>query len=204
MYLQLAENENSPTAFARKEATRSNQIPDNPYIFIPDFTGESDGFFVREDYFDFMPDAEYKALMVQLAPYQPQVQKYGMSERQFMSDRASRKKRREEKKLAKVDKKKAKNELIKARAEGRAKGDSPLKSITGAISNIFGKKDSGASPGELPPEEDDKDKEKDEKKWYQNPVVWILGGVAVVATVAVVAKKRRRTGMSRRRRRSRR
>jgi hypothetical protein len=62
-YLQLAEN----NYFMLAENPKEN------YIFIPaGYAGASKDMHVREDYFDNLSDAEYIAMMRELAPYQSQ------------------------------------------------------------------------------------------------------------------------------------
>lgn len=101
MYLQLAENENAP-------ATRK-KVVENPYIYLPpavDRAGNKvPGMYVREDYFDDLPQADWTKLMKQLKPYQPQ----GMSENE-LADRASRKAKRAQRKADRQAKKKKKQE----------------------------------------------------------------------------------------------
>jgi hypothetical protein len=62
-YLQLAEMDYSMLA----------ENPKENYIFIPaGYAGASKDMHVREDYFDNLSDAEYMAMMRELAPYQNQ------------------------------------------------------------------------------------------------------------------------------------
>lgn len=145
MYLQLSENGN---ANSRQGNVKDNA---NPYVFVPDITGNSRGFYVREDNFDDLDDKDWNALMVQIAPYQPQVQNGGMSEDYFLSNRASRKAKREQKTKDKQEKRQAKNAIKKAKAVSIERGDRKdmLNNLVGGLTNIFGKKDSTATaPGD--------------------------------------------------------
>jgi hypothetical protein len=184
MYLQLAEGGDDSTE-------------SNPYIFVPaGLYGMPKSVYIREDYFDYLPNIEFNEMMRQLAPYQPEVQQ-GMSERGFLHDRASRKARREEKKKLKNEKKAAKNELIKARAvaktEGR--GGDVLKSVVSGLSNIFGKGDSSGTTDVAPPPSppgggggggDDDD---EPTPFYKNP--WVIGGAALLTGGIIYAVTRK-------------
>lgn len=67
MYLQLADNRKSWYDYSQSLAETN---PEELYIYVPhDASGET-GVYVREDYFDNLPDAEWQATMEQLAPYQ--------------------------------------------------------------------------------------------------------------------------------------
>lgn len=171
MYLQLAEKEYIPPSVYMAQGQRSaftyvkryrrkgSVVPghyralseeesDNPYVVLPAHVSPTGATLaVREDYFDDLDDNEWRGLMFQLLPYQPQV-KQGMSEGMFLAAKADRKKRREdrkkqkeEKKKLKLDKKAAKNEIKKARAQAKREGRGAdiLGSVIDGISNIFGK-----------------------------------------------------------------
>lgn len=205
MMLQLAE----PYSQTRYSAGRASPPPrkrlksttddEPPYIYIPNFQGGA-GYYVREDYFDFLSPDEWRTLMAQLAPYQPAVQA-GMSEpANFLADRASRKKKREEKQQGKTDKNarknkrnEAKNKLIEARAKAKAegKGGDILGSITSGLTSIFGggaaggagvAPDAGGGGGGAPPPDE-------EEKWYQKPIVWVGGALGVGAIIYFATRK---------------
>jgi hypothetical protein len=155
MHLQLAEGKRKFRygGFAERKhkfnRINSELLDDaNPFIYVPDPSGQSRGVFVREDHFDSLTPFEWRQLMVQLAPHQPEVEDGTMSEGNFMNDRASRKARREERKQNRTEKKElknkkreAKNEILKARAvakkEGR--GADVLGSVIDGVKSIFGK-----------------------------------------------------------------
>lgn len=186
MYLQLAESGNTPAT--RKVSRYSPSDNDNPYIFVPNATGG--GTFVREDLFDDLSDFEWRSLMAQLAPYQPDVQQ-GMSESSFMGDRASRKKRREDRARKKTEKdvqRKVKRELknkmkearIQAKKEGR--GANILGSVMDTIGGFFG---GGQAPpdtyapdaGAGPPDDEETE------PFYKNPIVIALGVTALAGGI---------------------
>lgn len=186
MYLQLAEN--STPALQPGE-------PSNPYIFIPDVTGQSAGLQVREDYFDVLTDAEFKAMMKVLAPLQPEVG-VTLTEGQFLASRGKRRQRREAKKQAKVEKKEKKQEIKQANKDRRAKTIANLvQTVGGVASNIFGKKapdltTTGYDPGEPEPEPDP-EPEPEKKPWFKRPIV-LIGGALLIGGVIYMATRKRK------------
>lgn len=62
-YLELADNDPFHNLSAPAEEL---------YIFVPNDESGQDGIYVREDYFDDLPAAEWENVMMQLAPYQPE------------------------------------------------------------------------------------------------------------------------------------
>ena len=150
MYLQLAENE---------EMSAGAPATTKPYIFIPNGGRSGRGMYVREDFFDALPDNEYKVVMSRLLPHQREIQR-GMSETMYMSDKASRKQRREDK----HDKKQAKASLTRAKGEakvtraqkkGSGKGmeifNKAADTIGGIVGSKVGGKGSGGSADDTPP-----------------------------------------------------
>ena len=198
MYLQLAENKNRKVygGFSQEEKI------ENPYIFVPDPSGNSSGVWIREDYFDYLSPFEWRKLMVDLAPFQPD-NGSGMSEGMFLNDRASRKAKREEKaktkaekKQLKNDKKDAKNKLIQARGEAKksGRGADVLGSVIDGVKSIFGKPDSTATDSTtapLPPDDGGGDGGSDEgTPFYKNPLV-IGGGILVLAGGIYLATRKK-------------
>jgi hypothetical protein len=189
MYLQLSENGNStpPPITAT----------DNPFIFVPDFTGNSKGIFVREDYFDDLDDKDWNVLMQQLSPYQPEINA-GMSEDYFLSSRAERKARREKKRELKMQKKEAKNAIKFAKSESIKSGnraDIFKNIVSGAssiASSIFG---GGGQPSDSVTYDtapDDTEPETPKKTIWQNPLTYIIGGTVLIGGIALVASARKR------------
>ena len=135
-YLQLSENNDMYLS----------QGGDSEYIFIPEgFRGAPQSMYVREDYFDDMPDGMYMQIMNELEPYQPGD---GLS---FFGKKARerRAKRREERQARKTAKRQqrydAKQARIQARQDGRTKRTEmgggfagAIKGIGGAVSSILG------------------------------------------------------------------
>lgn len=117
-------------------------IEDNPYVFIPDLTGATAGYQVREDYFDGLTDSQWKELMYQLLPYQVPVQQ-GMSEDMYLAGLFGTRATRKAKRDAKQEKKDAKTQIKLAKAEaiknGTWKGGGGmLDNISSVLGNIAG------------------------------------------------------------------
>lgn len=147
MYLQLAEGRGyTPPSVYMAERTRvsayrrkSNYVPmhyrelseaGSPYIFMPaHLSPTGTDLNIREDHFDNLSKNEWKGLMWQLAPFQPEVKSQQMSEGMFLSGRAERKTARAEKKAIKAEKKEVR---------GARRAD-VIKSITGSIAGVAGK-----------------------------------------------------------------
>jgi hypothetical protein len=167
MYLQLAENR-----------TPSSQS-DNPFIFIPDTSGQSKGLWVREDYFDSLPDDEFNRMMRKLAPFQPGTNG-AMSEGRFLASRASRRQKRAEKKEKKA-------QIKKENKDRRASTIANLVNTFGGVaSSIFGKK---ASP-ETEPETTPETEAPTSTPLYKNPFV-ILAGLGLVGGGIYLATRNR-------------
>lgn len=122
-YLQLADNSYNHLAAAPMEF----------YIFIPEgFRGASKDSYIREDLFDKMDPQDYAQIMRELAPYQAT----------GLSDKASRKAAREQKKLTKGPG--ARRDAKAIRQKNRQ--DSKLARVQagGGFGNIIGKVVDGA------------------------------------------------------------
>lgn len=131
----------------------SEDVPaygENPYVFIPDLSGQTAGFQVREDWFDWMTPEEWRSFMLELLPYQPPVASGAMSEGEYLLSglfglippRATRIANRTAKVEAKTAKQNAKADLKNAKADRKAAGGGSgggiLDTISGAIGNIAG------------------------------------------------------------------
>lgn len=154
MYLQLAESgrtrvhgykRKSHTVKGHWRALNDNGEETNPYIFIPDFTGTSKGYFIREDLLDDLTDDEFIRFMQQVEPYQPSEKGLSGFFSNIKDKLKARRERKEEKKeirvekkAAKVDRKFARNELIRARATAKAegRGDDVFGSILDTVKNV--------------------------------------------------------------------
>lgn len=167
MYLQLAEKplRTHVNGYRRKAnkvkshyRTLSDSEGESYYIYFP-----SNGMRIREDVLDCMNEAQWKELIMRLAPYQMEVQN-GMSENVYLASKATRKAKREEKKdkkttksarkdekkqtkvekkKSKVEKRRAKSEAKVTRAQAKKSGadsgeESGLDKIIGGAKNIFG------------------------------------------------------------------
>lgn len=183
MYLQLAEEPERKSYGGFQQ----NKGEDNPYIFVPDPSGQSSGVWIREDYFDYMTPFEWRKFMIEVAPFQPGAGQ-PMSEGNFLNDRASRKAKRDDRNKAKQEKRdqknkkrEAKNELIKSRAQAKreGRGGAVLDSVINGVTSIFGKPGAGAEtmPSDIP---DDYVPEETPSPWYKNPLV-IGAGILILA-----------------------
>jgi LPXTG-motif cell wall-anchored protein len=176
-----------------------NEGPENPYIFMPNFESGG-GLYIREDKFDSMPNDQFKMLMRQLAPYQPEVQTGQMSEQQFLGNREDRKKNRESKRNRRDQKANSKAESRTTRANAKqtradakkSKADSgqggidwdKVKDVGGSlIGKVFNKGgDEGADASAMVPEP---------KPFYKNPIV-IVGGIIVLAGAGYLLTRKKK------------
>lgn len=193
MYLELAES--YPVRGYRRRAhsvkkhRRTLSEDSQPlYIFVPDLSGVTSGTWVREDYFDYLPESEFIALMNELEQYQPEEGLLAAGWlNKLLPGRAERVAQRQEKRDAKTNIKLAKAEAIRSGTY-----TSPIQTffegITGTAKAIMGggsdsadEKDlvdkSGASGG-------------GGGSFFKNPLV-IVGGLALLGTgIWYVTKKK--------------
>lgn len=171
-YLQLAEDPYYHLAETQSVMSR--------YIFIPaGYRGASKDMYVREDFFDNMPEATYNAMMNELAPYQ----NTGLSSK--ASDRRqARKAKKAEKKGAKADAKELKKEKRSARF------GSVLDKVGGIVGGIIGgnkQVDITAGGGGLDVEVGD-----EPTIWDQYKVPIIIGGVALIGGGIYLATRKKK------------
>jgi hypothetical protein len=102
--------------------------PRDLYVFIPSDM-EGGGKWIREDYFDDLPDWQYDQLMTTLEPFQT----VGTSG--FFSNIREKREQRQERRQARKDRK---TESKATAREQRTAGGGALDKIIGAASNIFG------------------------------------------------------------------
>lgn len=124
MYIQLAENYLSENYLSENYLSQADK-----YIFIPaGFMDNPSDKYVREDFFDNLPESEYNEIMFNLMPYQNgAMDEMGRQDLSFIGKwvknmKARKDERRElktAKKEAKIGKKEAKAELIKARGQAK-------------------------------------------------------------------------------------
>lgn len=129
MYLQLADN--SPFLLS---APAENV---NPYVFVPNFN-TGGGTYVREDYFDDMPEQEYHQWMTFLAPYQTgrtvMHDSYLSGAIRNWLDR--RRERKQQKQESKQKRREANTAIKMARAGAIQTGGTPFQNIANAIGNV--------------------------------------------------------------------
>ena len=179
-YLQLAENYLAAA-------------PMDMYIFIPaGFRGAAEDVYIREDILDDLPPNEYRAIMQELAPYQPQ----GLS----AGDKASRKAARAEKKAGKGGA--ARRDAKLKRVEARQAGKAERVAKGGGAANIFGKVLDTAKGfiqnKDLDVEFDQGggvnvafEPETEESFFSKNKIPLLVGGAVVVAGVIYLATKKK-------------
>ena len=165
-YLQLADD-----PYTRLAANDPKQL----YVFIPaGFMGATQDTYIREDKFDNLPENQYQIIMQQLAPYQPA----------GLSDRASRRAARAEKKSTRRDAKQKRVETRSAAiSSALQKGGDLLKNIIGGAGGSV-----DVQSGALDISYDT------QPTWFErNKTLVIVGGVAVLAGgVYLIAKKKKR------------
>lgn len=126
MYVQLAENYLAENYLA--ENNLLSQAAEK-YIFVPaGFMDNPSDKFVREDFFDNLPEREYDEIMFQLMPYQDgAMDEMGRQDLAFIGKWAKNMKARKDerrelktaKREAKISKKEAKADLIKSKGEAK-------------------------------------------------------------------------------------
>jgi len=178
MYLQLAENE---------EMSAGAPATTKPYIFIPNGGRSGRGMYVREDFFDALPDNEYKVVMSRLLPHQREVQR-GMSESMYLSNKANRKQRRadkHDKKQSKIELRKAKGEakVTRAQKKGSGAGKEYLDKAIDVAGGLIGGRKGGGSGDDTAP-----------TSWYKTTpgMVGIGAGVLLlVGGIVVLTRKKK-------------
>ena len=177
-YLQLADN----NYLAQK--------PNDLYIFIPQgYRGAESDSYVREDIFDNLSPMDYQQLMYELNPYQNK----GMSE---LSDRASRKEARAEKKKtkgagarreARAQRQKTRQDAKTERSKSGGGIGGILDKVGGIAGKILNKGGSVEVDGSVleynPAEESFFSK-------YKTPLL-IGGGLIAVGTIYMLTKKKK-------------
>ena len=190
-YAYMAEN--NPYAYMSEGITEEEMYE----YFVPVLDANGNVSLVREDYFDNLSNADWMQAMSEGEAVIMHLQECTMSEEPLLSlfgfgkaakaRRAARRELRMKKKEAKIAKKVAKGDAIRARAEAkRAGGGGFLDKVGDIAGNIFGggKQD--------PMMVDTQAGEEDGKKqWYQSPVVIIGGVVAAGLLVYAIAKPKK-------------
>jgi len=182
MYLQLAENSSTPIS--------------DFYTFVPGSRGDA-GVWVRNDEFDDLPLDEWTELMDMLEPYQPEAR--GNEQLGLFGLGKKARARREARQKARLERKSARTELIRSKAQGIQQGTfTPGKAIAGAFggikdlaSNIFGG-GGGSEPVEMMPGPGGEMIERERTPIYKNPIFLIGGAVVVGAVVYMATRKKKR------------
>lgn len=180
-YLQLAENSNG---FNRYLA----ESPEEFYIFVPnDATGES-GIWVREDYFDDLPESEWERVMSELADYQPEMMN-GIFSR-IRENIAERRERRAERKDARQT---SRMERIEGRSGGLFGGK--LKGFIGSLIPGAGQQMQPGAMDMQPGQTRDLSIQWQDQpqSWAQrNKIPLIIGGVAVAGGIIYLATRKKK------------
>lgn len=195
MYLQLAEKPKRKkgevrvsgynrsghvNAHGRRFPMLNEQTPENPYIFFP--TPDGNGIFVHESKFDGLTSSEFRKLILELAPYQQEIQDGSISEPMYLASKEDRKRKKEDKMQGKEDKNKRKNEKAESKNEARQSREERKKNrkpidfggIIDSASGFVSKfKKGGADDQTVMPEI------APEKPFYLNPL-FIGGAIAIV------------------------
>lgn len=191
-YLQLAEDPFTSLA----DNVMMNR---DKYIFIPaGYRGAEKDLYVREDFFDDMPDSVYQQMMQELAAYQ----------NTGLSGKADRKARRQERKDAKAAKKasrgggarrEARQKRLetkwagkekKAAAKGTGKGANFLDKVGGIVGDIVGKGPVDIETDSLDFQYDQGGGEPTFFDKYKVPL--IIGGVALIGGGIYLATRKKK------------
>jgi len=183
MYLELAENGTDNLYLDEGEnelyLDENGQLVEgeeevSPYIFVPGQQGQK-GVYVREDYFDDLPDQDWERLFIELEAQQPGLSLFGLGKK-GRARRAERRDRRSERKLQKIETR-ASGRAGVARAGGGLAGFG--QGLSGLASSIFG----GGGGGELPPGAPPPEK---------SVLPWVIGGVAVIGLGALLLMRKKK------------
>ena len=191
-YLQLAEDPFTSLA----DNVMMNK---DKYVFIPaGYRGSEKDLYVREDFFDDMPDSVYQQMMQELAAYQ----------NTGLSGKADRKARRQERKDAKAAKKATKGggarrearqkrletkwagKEKKASAKGSGKGAAFLDKVGGIVGDIVGKGPVDIETDSLDFQYDQGGGEPSFFDKYKVPL--IIGGVALIGGGIYLATRKKK------------
>lgn len=185
-YLQLSESNDMYLS----------QGGDSEYIFIPEgFRGAPQSMYVREDYFDNMPESMYNQIMDELEPYQPG-DTLSFIGKKARERRAQRREERQARKTAKREQKySAKQARIEARQAGRTRRTEAGGGFAGAIKGIGGAVSSILGGGQGPMDMDSADRfamevgpDMEPKKNY---LPLIIGGVAAAGLVIFLVTRKK-------------
>jgi len=178
MYLELAEGnddylQNNDELYLDEDGNLvEGEEEVSPYIFVPG-TGGDQGVYVREDYFDDLPDIQWEQIMETLETNQPGMSFLGMGKK-ARARRIERRERRQERKIEKIGARGEKRALV-ARAGGGLAGLG--QGLSGVLGNIFG---GGQAGGEI------------QSAPRRNYTPWIIGGIAVVGLGGLLIYNSRR------------
>ena len=193
MYLQLAEGGLYDPFSYLSSASGAGFLPglaelpgtEDSYIKIPAiFSPSGSEISVREDAFDHLPDRQWHAVMDVILPYQAQ----GLGGLLWTS-----KANKAIKNQAKIDRIAARGTArATARAAGPGAGGQVLDTIKSIGSAVAGLVLGGATPqGDIVTPGGDTGQQVI-KKWYQQPVLWVVGGAALIGGVALLAKPKKK------------
>jgi hypothetical protein len=175
-YLQLADK--STDAFYQSLAENPKEF----YVFVPDSPNAETGSWVREDYFDHLPPAQWNAVMNALEPYQPEMMSAIFD--------GSGKARREQKKSLRMERKVARTENVKTGNTFGSKLIGGIQNVVGAITGNTAGTDAQTRGLELPTYDIQVGSETPTKKWYENPLVIGGGAILLLGGIYLATKKK--------------
>ena len=186
MFLELAEGKRDNQLMESREIGEQG---DTPYIYIPKiYSPTGEGFYLREDYFDSMPDNLHDKLTNILEPYQDRTLGFlGMWGKKVTERKIKRQEGRTAKKIAIIEAK-TKAGMTPAQAEQEAEAETKPKTIDKVLGvadtilgSIFGGggSENGATAGKQPMSN-------------TSIILLSLGGLAVVTLIYFSTKKKKR------------
>jgi hypothetical protein len=194
-YLELAEGYGGVTRYQGMNGFTRYMAENNPtelYVFVPDDpTGET-GQWVREDYFDNLPDGEWEMVMDALADFQPD-QMSGI----FSNIRENIQERRERRAERKDAKQEAKMQRIENRSQGIFGGK--LKNLVGSLIPDVGGAQAGMMPQQGMPMTRDPQFSFDfqagqQQSFFDRNKAWIIpvGAGVVIGGIYLATRKKKR------------
>ncbi len=204
MYLELAEN---PYAYMSEQATSGIDLKTLYEYYVPIENEQGQIEWIREDYFDDMPDMQFERAMAESAYTAVQLAENGQADPELLSSifgigkkaRERRRQRREQRRERRQQRKDMRMQRKEARTQRQISGQTGFNRLIGTVGDIFKKpevtqiepsRDTQAlefTYSDLP---EGAGAEKEKKMWYHNPLV-IVGGVVVLGLGIWAATRRK-------------
>jgi len=184
-YLELAENVGGVDYY---QSLAQNTTTQDLYVFVPTDPSGQTGKWVREDYFDNLPPAQWEQVMEELADYQPDMMNGIFSN--IRENIAARRERRGERKDARQD---SKMERIEGRSGGLFGGK--LKNLVSSFIPDMGGGAGMNVPTGLPPMTRDMSIEfgTEPPSFFDKNKAWLIpvGAAALIGGVYLITKKKK-------------